>query len=94
MRRMRRSTARRAAATYHEFVLDVDEEHLASRLRARALSPSRPEHAVNALLVGPDDAAELIRSLSALLASRPGAIVVDANGALQDTVASIAAALR
>lgn len=86
--------ALRRSASFHEFFLDVDAEHLADRLRARALAPSRPEHAINSRLVGPDDAPDLIRSLDAVRSSRPATMPVDANGALADTVAAIASALR
>lgn len=86
--------ARRCSAPFHEFVLDVDAERLAARLRTRAAAPSRPEHAINSRLVGPDDAADLIRSLEVLLTGRPWTIRIDATGTLDDTVESIAAALR
>jgi hypothetical protein len=85
--------ADRRAASFHEFVLQVDAERLARRLDRRAQSPSRPEHVVNSRIVGPADAPALVRSLTDLRTSRPGATWVDANGTLDETVASISAAI-
>ena len=86
--------ARRRSASFHEFVLDVDADRLADRLTTRADSPTRPEHEINSRLLAAPDAAELISSLTAVRAARPGAIRIDASGTLEDTVASIRAQLR
>ncbi|WP_295125275.1 AAA family ATPase [uncultured Leifsonia sp.] len=86
--------AQRCAASFHEYVLVVDAERLAARLRSRALRPTRAEHDVNNRLVGPADVPELIRSLEPLLAVRPRTVRIDANGALEETVAAIDATLR
>ncbi|MGA0567437.1 AAA family ATPase [Rathayibacter sp. KR2-224] len=85
--------AERGSASFHEFVLDVDPERLAHRLDRRAQSPSRPEHGVNSRLVGPTDALRLVQSLAGLRTSRPSAIWIDGNGTLEETVASISAAI-
>jgi predicted kinase len=86
--------ALRCSAAFHEYVLDVGAERLAARLRSRALTPTRTEHDVNNRLVGPADVPELIGSLEPLLAVRPETVRIDANGALEETVAAIEATLR
>lgn len=73
-------------ARFHEFVLDLDAASLAARLAGRALNPDRPEHQINNRLVGPADAAQLVRSLQSLRESRPGAVWVDARGSVAATV--------
>ncbi|MEA5456117.1 AAA family ATPase [Sinomonas sp. JGH33] len=83
----------RRSASFHEFILDLDIEHLALRLAGRADFPSRPEHTINGRLVGPGDSARLVQSLADLRASRPAAIWVDANGTPERTLAAIVAAL-
>ncbi|MDR2997893.1 MAG: AAA family ATPase [Microbacterium sp.] len=81
--------AERRSAAFHELILDVDADVLAERLRGRDETPTRPEHAVNARLVGPSDASELAASLDILRDARPGALWIDGNGPLEQTITSI-----
>lgn len=81
-------------ASFHEFILDIEVEQLARRLRVRSESPSRPEHAINNHLVGPSDALQRVHSLVGLRISRPNAIWINANGALDEIVASISASVN
>jgi predicted kinase len=87
-----------ALATSHrsefvELVLEVDAEALAERLALRTSAPSRPEHAVNNLLVEPTDAARLVESLEQLRRLRPGATWIDARGPLAPTLGRVRAAV-
>jgi predicted kinase len=86
--------ARRRSASFHEFILDLDVDRLAQRLRARTDAPTRPEHTINGGLVGASDAPELVRSLASVRAARPHAVRIDAAGTIPDTVAGVEAALR
>lgn len=86
-------TAADHGARFLEVILDLDEPGLARRLRDRQDSPDRPEHAINNALVGPEDAAELVRSLDALRRARPRTVTIDASGSVEDTVTAIAAVL-
>ncbi|MEO7587618.1 MAG: AAA family ATPase [Arachnia sp.] len=80
-------------AQFIEFVLDINPDALASRLRLRAESPSRPEHAVNNRLVRAADAAGLVESIQGLRRARPHAIWVEASGAQASTLKRIRAGL-
>jgi predicted kinase len=81
--------AGRAGADWWEILLDVDEETLRDRLSARAAHPERPEQAVNARLVGPEDASRLLASLDGVRARRPRMRSVDARGDLEATAAAV-----
>jgi hypothetical protein len=59
----------------------------------RAGAPDRPEHVVNNMLVGPDDAGRLVASVEALRQIRPRAIWVDARGSRDETLSLLRAAL-
>lgn len=72
--------AESVGATFHEFVLELDESTLHERLAQRRASPTRPEHEVNNKLVGPDGSAQLLQSLNSLRRSRPDAVGVNASG--------------
>lgn len=85
--------ARHCAASFHEFVLDIDAVQLAQRLRARSESPSRPEHAINNELVRPADAPRLVESLAGLRRTRPNAVWIDNSASADDTLTVILAAL-
>ncbi|MFE6736396.1 AAA family ATPase [Microbacterium sp. NPDC057650] len=87
------TAAERRSAEFDEFVLDVDEDVLAERLRGRAATPGRPEHTVNARLVDPSDASTLVASLSPLKLARPDARWITGNGTPEQTTASIEAEL-
>jgi predicted ABC-type ATPase len=78
-----------AGAQFRELVLTVDAPTLAERLRHRQFRPDRLEHAVNNTLVGPADAARLVRSLEAIRLSRPRCTPVDASGSLAATLALV-----
>ena len=78
---------------FHEIVLDLDPRVLAQRLAARRDAPSRPEHAVNNDLVGPDDAQRLVESLDELRRTRPRAVWVDAGGSVPTTLDRLRGAL-
>lgn len=80
-------------ARFCELVLDVDVRTLAGRLASRKVAPDRPEHTVNNLLVGPDEADSLIASVQRLRELRPSAVWVDARGAPQDVLERLSAAL-
>jgi predicted kinase len=71
--------ARSTTATFWEFVLMVDADTIAARLGQRARRPERPEHAVNARLVSPGDAPDLVRSMELLIARRPSSILIDSS---------------
>jgi predicted kinase len=86
--------ADRHEAQFFEVVLDLDAATLAERLAERASHPDRPEHAVNNRLLGPDDAAELIETITPLRDQRPRAIWVDATGSLTSTLDALRSALR
>jgi GNAT superfamily N-acetyltransferase/predicted kinase len=85
--------AERHGAVFHEFVLSLDADALATRLAGRSGSPDRPEHAVNNRLVGPDDATALVQSLEPLRELRPRAIWVDASGPVSATLGILRAVL-
>ncbi|MFJ4163946.1 AAA family ATPase [Microbacterium sp. NPDC089698] len=87
------NVAVRRSASFHEFVLDVGVEQLERRLMFRVENPSRLEHEINNRLVGPADAAELIRSLGGLRAARPDAVWINANGTLEATISAIEVAI-
>ena len=78
-----------AGARLVEVILALDVATLAARLAARATSPSRPEHAANNALVGPDDAAALLQSLEGLRQARPQAVWVDASGTSAETLDAV-----
>lgn len=80
-------------ARFVEVILHVEERALRDRLASRASEPSRPEHRVNAQLVGPDDAAGLVDSMRYLARARPSAVVVDADGRLDRTLELLRAAV-
>jgi hypothetical protein len=48
-------------------------------LGQRARQSERPEHAVNARLVSPGDAPDLVRSMELLIARRPSSILIDSS---------------
>ena len=85
--------AERHGARFCEFVLNLDAATLARRLAGRAENPDRREHAVNNRLVGPGDAARLVRSLDALRERRPDAVWVDAAGPASATLELLRAGL-
>ncbi|MFJ4163920.1 AAA family ATPase [Microbacterium sp. NPDC089698] len=87
------AASERRQASFHEFILDIDGDQLARRLRGRSESPSRPEHAINNRLVGPADALQFVQSLANLRASRPSAIWIDANGSPEEIAGSISASI-
>jgi len=66
-------------ARFIEVALILDEATLAQRLSSRREHPDRPEQARNDRFVGPDDAAELVRSIDEVLKHRPSARRVDAS---------------
>ena len=80
------AAARTHEATFKEVVLDVDAATLGIRLAERQTAPSRSEHAVNNLLVGPADAVRLVESMKALRDLRPAALRIDAHGSQSDTL--------
>jgi len=86
--------AAQCGARFVEIVLDLDAVGLAERLAGRSTAPSRPEHLVNNLLVGPEDADRLVRSLEGLRESRPSAAWIDARGSLPTTLGRLRAILR
>ncbi|WP_193104353.1 AAA family ATPase [Brachybacterium sp. FME24] len=67
-------------ARFVEAVLILDEETLAQRLTARRAAPDRPEQAANDRFVGPQDVADLVRSIENVLRYRPNARRLDARG--------------
>lgn len=67
-------------ARFVEAALLVGETTLAQRLSGRRERPDRPEQSANDRFVGVEDAPELVRSLEAVLALRPGAHRIDASG--------------
>ena len=79
---------------FFEFVLDLDARALAERLAGRSSAPSRPEHLANNSLVGPGDAALLVKSLESLRETRPGAVWIYARGSLPSTLHLLQAALQ
>jgi predicted kinase len=81
-------------ARFFEFMLDLSAPALAQRLAGRSSAPTRPEHMVNNSLVGPDDAAGLVKSLEGLRETRPRAVWVDAQGSLPATLDLLRAALH
>jgi predicted kinase len=85
--------ARRTGARFTEVLLEIDAATLALRLRDRAVTPSRAEHAVNARHVSPDDAPRLVRSLDDIRRGRPGTLRIDASRPLEVTVALLSIAL-
>ncbi|MCG7308609.1 AAA family ATPase [Brachybacterium sp. ACRRE] len=87
------AAAARAGAEFREFLLEVDERTLAARLAARVAEPETPEEAVNARLVGPDDAERLLASLDAMRSARPDMQSVDARGGLEETADAVRALL-
>lgn len=88
------AAAARAGAEFRELLLEVDERTLAARLAARAADPQRPEQAVNARLVGPEDAERLLASLDAMRGARPQMQSVDARGDLEETADAVRALLE
>lgn len=80
-------------AAYVEIVLDVGDAELAVRLAHRSGNPTRPDHVVNAGLVGPEDATRLVESMHAIRDARPRAIWVDARGSLPSTLNRLREAL-
>lgn len=80
-------------ARFCELVLDLDVRRLADRLASRRAAPDRPEHAVNNLLVGPDEAGSLIASLQRLRELRPTAVWVDARDTPLEVLERLTAAL-
>lgn len=81
--------AGRTGAAFVEVVLVLGPEALGQRLAARIDRPDRPEHQVNNSLVGPADATDLVASIQSLAAQRPHAVLVDASGSLEQTLATI-----
>lgn len=77
-----------------ELVLVIDENTLAKRLEDRRLHPTRPEHAVNNVLVSSADAPEFISDIDALLAVRPRAVRIDASGSESETLRAIRESLE
>lgn len=67
-------------ARFVEAALILDEGALTQRLTARRQAPDRPEQAANDRFVGPQDAAELVRSIEDVLMHRPSARRIDARG--------------
>lgn len=84
----------RCGAEFREVMLETEADVLRERLAARARHPDRPEHTVNSALVGPEDAEALIASLEQMRRRRPGALVVDADGTVEQTLAALLDALR
>lgn len=85
--------ARECGATFFEFILELDAATLAARLTARRPAPDRTEHAVNNLLVGPEDAPALVDSLTDVRRIRTNAVPIDASGSARDTAALIRTAM-
>lgn len=81
-------------ARFFEFMLHLSAPALAERLTGRSSAPTRPEQMVNNSLVGPDDAAGLVKSLEGLRETRPRAVWVDAQGSLPATLDLLRAALH
>jgi predicted kinase len=77
------------SAGWTEFVLSVNETQLRARLAGRGARPQRREHVVNGALVAPDDAHQLIRSVETVIALRPSATVIDANGTIPETAETL-----
>lgn len=80
------SLAQAEAARFREFILRVDERHVRERLASRAVNPGRPEHSINAELVGPDDAPRLVEAIRQLAEVRRTATVVDGSGGIPETL--------
>lgn len=80
-------------ARYVEVRLDADAATLASRLRARAANPDRPEHAELRGLVDPDDAAEHRARVEVFVQERPECLTLDARGDVAEVVERVGALL-
>lgn len=87
------AAANRAGAEFREVLLDVGEQTLRTRLAARAARPATPEQAVNACLVGPEDAEHLLASLEAIRSARAHMQSVDATGDPEETADAVRALL-
>jgi predicted kinase len=81
-------------AVFVEIVLTVDETTLRRRLERRARRPERPEHEVNAALVGPDDAPDLLDRIERLIGRRRRATLIDASGDVETTLALLRSRLE
>ena len=80
-------------ARFCEFILELDAPALAERLAGRKSAPSRPEHAANNSLVGPEDAELLVQSLEGLREARPNTVWIDAGGSQAATLDKLRAEL-
>ncbi len=80
-------------ARFCEFILELDASVLAERLAGRHSAPSRPEHAANNHLVGPEDAQVLVQSIEGLREARPDAVWIDARGSRAATLDKLRAVL-
>jgi predicted kinase len=83
------AAARACGAAFVEVVLRASAETLRGRLARRAVHPERIEHAANAALVGLDDIPEMITSIEAATQRRPSALVVNADGHIDETAQRI-----
>ncbi len=81
--------ARGSGATFVEVMLALRVSTLAARLAARAVIPTRPEHAVNSHLVAPGDAERLLASLASVTRQRTTVVHLDADGDLDTTLAAL-----
>ncbi|HKU12128.1 MAG TPA: AAA family ATPase [Sinomonas sp.] len=85
--------ARSQGVSFCEFLLVLDSPSLERRLRGRVEAPSRPEHSVHNMSVGPADAERLVESMASLRSKRPNARCIDATGSLSETLESIISVL-
>ena len=88
-----RLTALARSADFRELILIVDEQTLRARHERRRHHPDRPEHSVNASLVGDSDVAGLLQAIDKIRGQRSGAIAIDASGDLETTLNAIRQAI-
>ena len=88
-----RLTALARSADFRELILVVDEQTLRSRLEQRRQHPNRPEHRVNASLVGDADIPGLLQAIDMITRERKAVITIDASGDLGTTLNAIREAI-
>lgn len=76
-------------ASFHELVLVLPAQALATRLAHRLSNPTKVCHEINNRMVVPSDAGELAAAIDELLRERPRAERINASGTVEDTFAKV-----
>nr|NLI49165.1 AAA family ATPase [Propionibacterium sp.] len=77
-------------ATFHEIVLTLPVQALATRIGERLRNPTKTALELNNRMVVPADAPDLVASITEMLRARPRAERVDAGGTVEETLARVA----